>query len=340
MTAPRTTPMNRTNVRLNIYRLALRALYRVSPGTAERWVVRLWSTPRRPEPPRPPDVPGLSARAFTVPLEPPARPEGGPEWAFLGPEPQERSPGGSAASARTHLAAWSWGQGPTVLLVHGWSGYAGQMTGFVAPLVAAGYRVVAFDQPAHGQSTGPRTHALNMRDAVRAVGRQVGPLHALVGHSLGATAAVLAMAQDLDVGRLVLVAPPAEAPIFARGFARALGLSETRAEGVVRRAERALGVDFASIDLRRIAPGMRTPLLLIHDADDGQVPLAHGQQIAQAWPEARLMTTRALGHGRLLRAPEVVGAVLDFVAGEAPGHENVTRPRAPLTRRDLPVNRG
>ena len=52
------------------------------------------------------------------------------------------------------LAVTTWGDGPAVLLMHGWGGARAQMTGFVDPLLAAGYRVVAYDQPAHGESNG------------------------------------------------------------------------------------------------------------------------------------------------------------------------------------------
>ena len=54
------------------------------------------------------------------------------------------------------LATWRWGprDAPAVLLAHGWGGYAAQMRGFVPQLLAAGYRVVAYDQPAHGLSEG------------------------------------------------------------------------------------------------------------------------------------------------------------------------------------------
>ena len=41
------------------------------------------------------------------------------------------------------LAVTTWGDGgPTVLLMHGWGGARAQMTGFVDPLLSAGYRVV------------------------------------------------------------------------------------------------------------------------------------------------------------------------------------------------------
>ena len=48
------------------------------------------------------------------------------------------------------LAVTTWGDqaNPKVLLMHGWGGARAQMTGFVNPLLKAGYFVVAYDQPA------------------------------------------------------------------------------------------------------------------------------------------------------------------------------------------------
>ena len=280
---PRNARKNRTNVRFLSIRLALRLLSRVAPAAVERWALRLWSTPRRVQPPRPPEVAGLPGRRFDVP------------------------------AGRERLAAWSWGSGPTVLLVHGWNGHAAQMTAFVAPLVAAGHRVVAFDQPGHGQSSGTTLSALQMRDAVLALGHQVGPLAAVVAHSLGATATVLALAEGLNAQRAVLLAPPAESPPFARAFATAMGLSAARTEGLLERVRQALGGDFARLDLRRIAPRMRIPALVIHDAEDREVPFAHGKTTAEAWPGARLHTTEGLGHTRLLRTPALIDEVTDFI---------------------------
>jgi pimeloyl-ACP methyl ester carboxylesterase len=271
--------------RLAGIRLAMRLLARIAPGAAEAWALRLWSTPRRPRPARPPEVPELAARAVGVQVQ------------------------------GLRLAAWAWGRGPTVLLVHGWSGYASQMAAFVAPLVAAGFQVVAFDQPSHGQSEGSRSHGPLMRDAVLAVAAQVGPVHALVAHSLGATAAVLALTAGLAAERVVLVAPPAETSPFARAFAAALGLSSARTAGMLERARRMVGVDLSALDLRGIAPRMRAALLVVHDTDDRDVPFAHGQAIAAAWPGGRLRVTNGFGHVKPLRRPEIVQEVVDFVGG-------------------------
>ena len=61
------------------------------------------------------------------------------------------------------LAVTTWGNdAPAVLLMHGWGGARAQMTGFVDSLIIAGYRVVAYDQPAHGELDGKMTNILEI----------------------------------------------------------------------------------------------------------------------------------------------------------------------------------
>ncbi len=55
------------------------------------------------------------------------------------------------------VRAWSWGEGPLCLLVHGWQGRGAQLGAYIAPLAQRGYRVVTFDVEGHGSS--PGTHA-------------------------------------------------------------------------------------------------------------------------------------------------------------------------------------
>src|SRR2546426_7589813 len=93
------------------------------------------------------------------------------------------------------LAVWDWGDGPTVLLVHGWNGNAAQLSGLVPPLLRAGYYVATPDLPAHGASAGTHTNVRAMADALLRLGRRVGPVHAVIAHSLGAAASVIALAE-------------------------------------------------------------------------------------------------------------------------------------------------
>src|SRR6185369_10241160 len=68
-------------------------------------------------------------------------------------------------SGGCRLATWRWGEGPPVLLVHGWGGHAGRLSRFVSPLVEAGFSAVAFDAPGHGASP---ARLCSLQDFIRA----------------------------------------------------------------------------------------------------------------------------------------------------------------------------
>src|SRR3970040_3198587 len=93
---------------------------------------------------------------------------------------------------------------PSALLAHGWGGRATQMRRFVPALVAAGYRVVAYDQPAHGLSEGRLTGLPDFADALAEVARHHGGVRAVIAHSLGGPAAAIALARGLALARVVL----------------------------------------------------------------------------------------------------------------------------------------
>lgn len=61
-----------------------------------------------------------------------------------------------------NIHAFRWGTGATILLVHGWGGYGLQLGAFVHPLLKAGYQVLAFDAPAHGNTVGVQSSGLEL----------------------------------------------------------------------------------------------------------------------------------------------------------------------------------
>jgi pimeloyl-ACP methyl ester carboxylesterase len=206
-----------------------------------------------------------------------------------------------------------WGQGPAVLLVHGWNGHSAQLQAFVAPLVAAGRRVVAFDQPAHGRSSGSYATLIDMAGAVRAVADAYGPFDAIIAHSLGATASALALSWGLPASRLVLIAPPGNVPYFARAFAHELGLSEARSEGMLVELAKRIG-ELGALELGKLRLGPDTAALVLHDRSDREVPFEHGAELAAAWPGTRFVALDGLGHRKLLSDEGVVQLATSFAA--------------------------
>ncbi len=264
-------------------RLLLRAGSHLAPGWVERYAANRFFTPatRRDRPA--PSVPGVEADFRVIPCGP------------------------------FHLATWSWGSGPLVLLVHGWNGHAGQMTGLVRLLLEKGFRVMTFDAPAHGRSSGRRASLPEIAEALLALGRAVGPLEAVIAHSLGGSATAVAMSRGLEAKRTVLIAPAAEPTLFARQFARYLGLTEPRVEGMLRQMTAITGVEPASLALQGLVGGLRQPMLLLHDPADPVVPRTHAEAIAGAWPEARLHWVSGPGHFRILKHPGVIERITAFL---------------------------
>ena len=103
------------------------------------------------------------------------------------------------------LKVREWGSGLTVLLVHGWNANWSHFGKLIPVLLNQGYRVVAYDAPAHGESSGNQTNIVEMSSALLAVKKDIGEVHAVVGHSLGG--ATTALAIDIsDVNTILLIA--------------------------------------------------------------------------------------------------------------------------------------
>ena len=215
------------------------------------------------------------------------------------------------------LAVWPAGPAavPAVLLVHGWGGRALQMGGFVAPLLACGFRVVWFDQPGHGESERGPVGLPDMVRAVEALATTHGPFAAAIGHSLGAAALGLALRRGFALGRVVFVSPPASMSEHSRNFARLLGITPRVRETMRRRLETRYGVRFADIDRIEELERVGIPTLFVHDGGDPEVPFAHTLRLSACMPRARLVKTWGLGHHRILRDRDVIGAAVAFVSG-------------------------
>jgi pimeloyl-ACP methyl ester carboxylesterase len=212
---------------------------------------------------------------------------------------------------RGEIALWHWGDGPRVLLAHGWGSHAGRVTAFVPELLAAGFGVTAFDAPGHGRSAGRFASLPEFVNAVRLVARAVSPV-ALVGHSLGAAACALALRSGTRSRALVLLSPPADPGAYTRRWARWMRLKPKAVEEMRRRLERRYGSTLDDYRLADSAPSV--PTLIVHDRGDFRVPVANARTLAQSWPGARVVETRGLGHHRILRDADVRRLVAKFLA--------------------------
>ncbi|HMA44463.1 MAG TPA: alpha/beta fold hydrolase [Gemmatimonadales bacterium] len=225
------------------------------------------------------------------------------------------------------VACWSWGPagGPVAYLVHGWGSRGGRLTAYVQPLQAAGFRVIAFDGIGHGASEGQLSSAPQLARALAALAEATGPAQAVVAHSLGAVVATLAMDWGLPVSRAAFLAPNADPIAHTLRWAHRLGMRPDVVAQMRAATERRIDFSWDGLDVVAMARRRTTPLLVVHDAADEVVPWMEGAAIVGAWRGSRFVTTRGLGHSPIVRAPEVVAQVVEFL-GEA--ERSATRPAA------------
>jgi pimeloyl-ACP methyl ester carboxylesterase len=207
-----------------------------------------------------------------------------------------------------------------VLLVHGWNATSSDWTVVAEQLAARGVQVFAADMPGHGAARGRTSSLPRFVRALEAIDREHGPFDVWIGHSMGANAALTAVARGARVGRLVLIAALVRPQRALRGFAAGFGLTPEAAQAYLRSIERAEAMPLGEVDAERNAARVAAPTLLIHDRNDKVIPFGDAQALAAALPDVRFWPTDGLGHSRVLANAEVACAIARFaVADGTPG---------------------
>jgi pimeloyl-ACP methyl ester carboxylesterase len=221
------------------------------------------------------------------------------------------------ATSGGELAAWEWGpeDGRLVGLVHGWEGRGAQLGAFAGPLAAAGFRVLTFDAPGHGDSPGEAAHVPLLAQVLAEMDQVTGPFFGLIGHSMGAAAAALATTHGVRLGGLVLLAPPLSQLDRVQRVADRLELSPEARAAFFAGVERLTATRFVDADMLAVARQAPCPLLVLHDPQDEDTGYADSERIVAAWAGARLIPCPGRGHYRILATPEVVRQAVAFLAG-------------------------
>jgi alpha-beta hydrolase superfamily lysophospholipase len=213
---------------------------------------------------------------------------------------------------------YRWGTGPNViLLVHGWRGRASQFAALIDRLDDPSRTIVAFDAPGNGDASGSRTDLFDYVALIRGVAADAGTLEAIVGHSFGVLAMFTALREGVRTGVIVSIAGVSGFDYVVDSFAEALDLPVRVTARLRHRIQRELfdsDPGFWQRYRSRVDPADRTPLLVIHDADDRAVDPAESKWVREAHSgHSVALKTSGLGHTRVLSDPAVLDAIVSFV---------------------------
>ena len=276
-------------IKLKLTRKSLQVVGAILPGAAAQYALKLFSSPQRYQRP-----------SWEVKLLESAKPL----------ELKSKHISG--------LYAHSWGDdgAPKILLVHGWAGRGTQLAAFVEPLVTAGFQVIAFDGPAHGDSPGRKTNIQFFTNVLVILSRELGPFHGVIAHSFGAGATILALDRGFATSRAILIASPSNLQRVIDTFSGYLQLKKSVADAMQSQLEEWAGIDMENLDLNSKIPRMTVPAMIVHDPEDREVSFKNAEILNSRWRHSQLLSVPKVGHRRILRAPAVLEAATDFMKSQ------------------------
>lgn len=221
--------------------------------------------------------------------------------------------------AKQILKGYEWGDSDRiVLLVHGWESRGTGLRSFVPRLVRSGFRVIAFDGPAHGNSTGKQTNLPHFAGAVSAILHNIGGVYGIIAHSFGGVATTYALrhlGKKFEIEKLVFVGVPSRTRNILQNFANEIWLPPVATQKFINILKGKLGkipsneTDVAGAEEQVSAK----EILVVHDKKDAIVPFSAAEEIYKTWSRAGLLAPEGYGHFRVMKNPDVLDQVAWFM---------------------------
>ena len=212
---------------------------------------------------------------------------------------------------------------PAVAVLHGWGGNAQMMLPLARPLHDAGFALLFFDARCHGRSDGdsfaslPRfaedlTCAVNWLQARPEVdARRVG----VIGHSVGAGAALLMASRNPTVAGVVSLAAFAHPATMMRRWLQSMHIPHFPLGAyILWYVQRTIGRRFDDIAPCHTIGLIHCPVLLVHGTDDQVVPADDARAIHAGRQSERVsLLLLPGGHDDCSELDSVMSEVIEFL---------------------------
>lgn len=219
---------------------------------------------------------------------------------------------------------------PAVVVMHGWGANASLMQGCAAPLQEAGLAVLLLDARCHGRSDGERFTSLPRfaedieagLDWLRQQPQVDVQRLAVVGHSVGAGAALLSATRRHDVRAVVSVSAFAHPQEVMRRY-----LADYRIPYpllgwyVLHHVQKVIGARFDAIAPLCSIARLTCPVLLVHGSEDEMVPLNDARRLYAAGQPGQVKLLEVPGRHDLSTAldahlPEIACFLQSALSGD------------------------
>ncbi|MGB5653464.1 MAG: alpha/beta hydrolase [Robiginitalea sp.] len=216
-------------------------------------------------------------------------------------------------TAGSQIQTYQWkGPGPRVLLVHGWESNTFRWRKLIEVLRAAQFHVIAFDAPAHGNSTGKILHVPLYGECVEHMVREFEPKY-IIGHSMGGMAALYHAHRhpNESVEKVVTIGSPSEFEAIARSYQQMLGFNDRVLRAFDTAVYQEFGYHIHEFATAEFIRGNPKKGLILHDKLDQIAPFHASEKVHEAWENSVLVPTEGLGHS--MHQDDVNRQIVDFL---------------------------
>jgi len=217
-----------------------------------------------------------------------------------------------------NIKTYEWGEGErTVLLAHGWESRGTALRAYIPSLLDGGFKIVAFDAPAHGDSDGKQTDLNSFGETVKFIIKQKKSIYGLIAHSFGGPASMYALArmnEDYSIPKVVFVACPSAISVPVKRAIKTLKLPRSIADKFIKTLENIIGLPLENITIPHFAKTIQIDeMLIVHDIDDAIVPIGSALANHKAFTQSRFFKTEGLGHSQILKDKQTIELITGFL---------------------------
>lgn len=214
--------------------------------------------------------------------------------------------------------ARTWGEGSVVWLIHGWESRGSTFYKLIPLLIEKGYKVIAWDGPAHGDSPGNSSHVVKNAYALAADLNESlfeKPI-AILGHSFGgATLAVLFKIYAMPNKVIICSAPTRIKNVFSN-FAKTIKLNDKATAKFFELAESGSKYLLDDSSLVNNDISVDHDVLIIHDKKDTVIPFSDFQVLKETWQSGQFIETENLDHRLTIKDEEMLKTIVKFISSQ------------------------
>ena len=177
----------------------------------------------------------------------------------------------------------------TIIMIHGWGGNSEFMLPLAQPFYHAGFNILLIDARGHGNSDSYMFSSLprfaedieSAKSWLQSKYPSLSNKLCLIGHSVGASAVLLAASRQTDLNAVISIAPFAHPELLMQRYLQEKHLPNAVIQLILKYIEKLIGTSFDSIAPINTVCNVSAPVLIVHGKEDSTVPISDAYLIIE-----------------------------------------------------------